>query len=147
MDDSDAEVYRKHKDDLVRYAAALVGPDSAEDVVATVVLRILARRTLADLDDARPYLFRAVLNEARTLVGRRRPAVVFESRNMQVDPQPEVLAAVQRLPVRQRAATFLVYWGDLSIEQTAHLMGTRPGTVKRYLHLARNTLRGVLDGS
>jgi RNA polymerase sigma factor (sigma-70 family) len=147
MGGSDSEIYREHKDDLVRYAAALVGADWAEDVVATVVMRVLARRSLADLDEARPYLFRAVLNEARTVIARRKPLVLFEAGDVVADPQPEVLEAVRNLPVRQRAATFLVYWGDLSISETAHLMGTRPGTVKRYLHLARNTMRGALDGS
>jgi RNA polymerase sigma-70 factor (ECF subfamily) len=62
-----------------------------------------------------------------------------------VDPQPEVLEAVLALPLGQRAATFLVYWADLSVAGTAELMGVRPGTVKRYLHLARAKLEGVLD--
>ncbi len=53
---------------------------------------------------------------------------------------------MMRLPLRQRTATFLAYWGDLSIAETSRLMGARPGSVKRYLHLARRSLKGVLDG-
>ena len=49
----DETIYRKNREDLVRYAAVLVGPTAAEDVVSTVVLRVLARRRLVDLDDAR----------------------------------------------------------------------------------------------
>lgn len=56
---SDETIYTKHKDDLIRYATALVGPSDAEDVLSTVVLRVLERRSLSDLDDARAYLFRA----------------------------------------------------------------------------------------
>jgi DNA-directed RNA polymerase specialized sigma24 family protein len=47
--------------------------------------------------------------------------------------------------MRQRAATFLTYWADLSVAETAERMGARSGTVKRYLHLARRKLKGVLD--
>jgi RNA polymerase sigma factor (sigma-70 family) len=143
----EAEIWLACKDDLVRYAAVLLGPRDAEDVVSTVVVRVLSARRLGDLDDARRYLFRAVLNECRTRAVRRREVDVFVDRPEPppADPQPEVLEAVMRLPVAQRAATFLVYWADLSVAETALLMGTRPGTVKRYLHLARTKLKGVLD--
>ena len=142
---SDAEIYRKHKDDLVRYSAAPVGPDRAEDVVATVVARVLARRSLSDLDEPRPYLFRAVLNEARSELRRKEPPILLPVHRAPDVPQPEVVAAVAALPVRQRAATFLVYWADMSVADAANHMGARTGTVKRYLHLARAHLREALD--
>jgi len=147
MDGTDSEIFRKHKDDLVRYAAALVGPDTAEDVVSAVVLRLLERKSLGDLDDARAYLFRAVLNQSRNVAGRRRHHVdlIDVPGPPTSEPTPEVISAVLGLPVRQRAATFLVYWADMSVDETARLMGARPGTVKRYLRLARRTLKGALD--
>lgn len=146
MDGSDSEIFRKHKDDLVRYAAALVGPDAAEDVVSAVVVRLLERRSLSDLDDARPYLFKAVLNQARNVAGRRRSVagLVDIEEPPLAEPRPEVFEAVLSLPLRQRAATFLIYWADMSIAEASELMGARPGTVKRYLHLARRSLKGVL---
>ncbi len=51
--DGDAEVYAKYRDDLLRYATGLVGAGRAEDVVSTVVLRTIRRRSLADLDNPR----------------------------------------------------------------------------------------------
>ncbi len=143
----DADLWVKYKDDLVRYAAVLIGPADAEDVVSTVVLRVLSRRRLGDLEDAGTYLFRAVLNECRTRGRRRRTALVITDLPAPPppEPRPEVFQAVLALPVAQRAATFLVYWADMSVAEAAHVMGTRPGTVKRYLHLARNKLRGALD--
>jgi RNA polymerase sigma-70 factor (ECF subfamily) len=45
----------------------------------------------------------------------------------------------------QRSATYFVYWADMSVAEAAAVMGVRPGTVKRYLHLARAKLEGVLD--
>jgi DNA-directed RNA polymerase specialized sigma24 family protein len=143
----EAEIWLACKDDLVRYAAVLLGPRDAEDVVSTVVVRVLGGRRLGDLEDARRYLFKSVLNECRTRAVRQREGfgLVDLPEPPPADPQPEVFEAVMSLPVAQRAATFLVYWADLSIGETARLMGTRPGTVKRYLHLARGKLKGVLD--
>jgi RNA polymerase sigma factor (sigma-70 family) len=143
----EAEIWLACKDDLVRYAAVLIGPGDAEDVVSTVVVRVLSGRRLGDLDDARRYLFKSVLNECRTRAARRREtlSLVDLPEPPPEDPRPEVLEAVLSLPVGQRAATYLVYWADLSIGEAARLMGTRPGTVKRYLHLARGKLKGALD--
>lgn len=146
MEETDSAIYRKIRGDLVRYAASLVGPSDAEDAVSAVVVRTLARRPLGDLDDARAYLFRAVLNEARSRARSKRRQARFPAVNeIQGEIRPEVLEAVAALPVRQRAATFLVYWADYSIAEAAHAMGARPGTVKRYLYRARQSLRGVLD--
>lgn len=144
----DEQIFRKNRDDLIRYAAVLVGPTAGEDVVSTVVLRVLARRRLGDLDDARAYLFRAVLNECKTRLSRTRtqPLGNVELTEPSVDePRPEVFEAVMGLPAQQRAATYLVYWAGMSTLEAAELMGLRPGTVSRYLHLARHTLKGVLD--
>lgn len=147
MNALDADIYEKHRDDLVRYATALVGPDEAADVVSTVVVRVLAKRSLADLREARPYLFRAVLNEARTHLRRRRPTwrLSNEAEGPALEIGDDVIQAVLDLPGRQRAATYLVYWEGLTVTEAAELMGAQPGTVKRYLHLARQHLRKALD--
>jgi len=143
----DETIYRKNRDDLIRYATVLVGPAGAEDVVSTVVLRILARRRLDDLDEPRAYLFRAVLNECKTRLSRRQTHLsITEAGGMPADePRSHIIQAVLDLPPQQRAATYLVYWAGMTVAETADLIGIRPGTAKRYLHLARRTLKGVLD--
>ena len=143
----DAAIWRKHKEELIRYATLLVGVDHAEDVLSTVVERILRRNgSLSALDDPRPYLFRAVLNESRGRIRRER--ILPWERDIIEDHiglRPDVAEAVGSLPERQRAAVYLTYWRDLPVSEVADLMGCRPGTVKRYLHLSRNRLRKVLE--
>jgi RNA polymerase sigma-70 factor (ECF subfamily) len=143
----DETIYRKNRDDLIRYTTVLVGPAEAEDVVSVVVLRVLAKRRLQDLEEPRAYLFRAVLNECKTRLSRRRAHLsITEVGGFPADnPQPHVIQAVLDLPPQQRAATYLVYWAGMTVAETADLMAIRPGTVKRYLHLARRNLKGVLD--
>lgn len=96
----DAAIWRKYKEELIRYATVLVGVDHAEDVLSTVVERVLRRKgSLAKLDDARPYLFRAVLNESRGRVRRQR--VIPWERDFVEDHigfRPDVAAAVGALP-------------------------------------------------
>ena len=146
---SDSLVYEGLKDDLVRYATALVGPDVAADVVSTVVLRVISKRPLTELKEPRPYLFRGVLNESRSVASRQRREVVTSTGEAEVvydepNERPEIIEAVLGLPVRQRAATYLVYWAGYTTAQAADLMGVGEGTVKRYLFLARTRLKGVL---
>ncbi len=61
---SDAEVYRKYADELIRFCAALVGPSGAEDLLATAVVKALAAPRWAEVENKRAYLYRVVLNEA-----------------------------------------------------------------------------------
>ncbi|GBE24528.1 MAG TPA: sigma-70 family RNA polymerase sigma factor [Actinobacteria bacterium] len=140
--DFDANIYNKHRDELVRYATALVGPDEAEDVLSTVLVKVLRRRSLASLDNPEAYLFRAVLNQSRSVWRQRqRPQLVRDERLEHApDPLPEVVDALRDLPPRQRAATYLVYFVDLSVSETAELMGCTQGSVKRHLFDARRRL-------
>jgi RNA polymerase sigma factor (sigma-70 family) len=47
-----------------------------------------------------------------------------------VDVRLEVVAALNRLPARQRATLVLRYWEQLSVDETATAMGCSTGTVK-----------------
>lgn len=147
MEADDETIYRKHSADLIRYAAVLVGPDRAEDVLSTVMVRILCRRSLSSLDEPRAYLFRSVLNESRGMLRQRRSLPIAPKKTTLVlsEPDWDVVQAVAELPARQRAAVFLRYWEDMSVVEVADLMGIRAGTIKRYLHLARRSLKGTLS--
>ena len=53
----------------------------------------------------------------------------------------ELLAAVECLPEEQRLAIACRYFLDLSEEETARVLGVRPGTVKSRLSRALERLR------
>jgi RNA polymerase sigma-70 factor (ECF subfamily) len=65
--------------------------------------------------------------------------------NVMVEVRPDVLAAVSRLSLKQRAAVFLVYWEDLTVAQTARRLGLSEGTVHRNLARAERRLGRLLD--
>ncbi len=146
--DKDEMIYNTLSGELVRYASALVGPDDGPDLLSVVVTRVLSRRRLADLENPRMYLFKAIGNEARSY--RRRHATRQVVALTAADPvgPPDfdtALDAVMDLPVQQRSATYLVYWLGYTPTEAANAMGCRPATVRRYLHLARTKLEAVLD--
>lgn len=148
---TDEEIYREHADDLVRFATGLVGPFDARDVVADACLAAFRSRTWQEVTNHRAYLYRSVLNLARShhrsTLRRRlrelRSAVPEEQAAVEVDI--DVLAAVDKLSVQQRAAVVLTYWGDLSPAEVSARLGISAGTVKQHLARARARLKELLD--
>lgn len=144
------EAYRRHREDLVRFAAVLVGSDDAQDVVASAVLRLLDRPP-TQVEKLRPFLYRAVANQARNhqrSEGRRRHreerVAPRESVAAPPEPYPEVREAIERLSVRQRAVVYLTYWEDLSEAAIADHLGIGAGSVRTHLARARRHLRRAL---
>jgi RNA polymerase sigma factor (sigma-70 family) len=149
--DAEEEVYRKYSGELVTFATGLVGPADAADVVADAVARVFASPKWPAVRDQRGYLFTSVLNEARmhhrsTMRRRAREARAAQPEGVvEPDVRPEVLEAVARLSLRQRAVVVLTYWHDLHERETAELLGISVGTVRRHLARAHEKLRGVID--
>jgi RNA polymerase sigma factor (sigma-70 family) len=151
VDEQDAEFLEKHADELTRFATGVVGPSEAPDVVAGAFLHCVVSRRWPTVSDRRAYLYRAVLNEAlatrRSLTRRRqrdRHAILAEPVS-DYAPSYEVLDAVRRLSVRQRAVVVLTYWQDLEPASVAGLLGISEGAVRRHLARARAHLREYLD--
>lgn len=147
---SDAAIYDSLRHELIGYATALVGPDDAPDLVSGAVLGTLrSNGSLSELRDPKPYLMRSILNEARMLhrSRSRRPVTALVPGSEPATSREHDLTVhlVMELPPRQRAATFLVYYQQYTPTEAAVLMGCRPGTVRRYLSLARDKLKEALD--
>ena len=155
MELADGDFYRKHAAEVLRLSSSLVGPADAEDVVVTAFLDVTRSRRWVDLTDEekRRYLYRAVVNQARSWARsnsrrQRREALwaATEIAGPEYTPRPEVWAAVSKLSPRQRASVFLVYWSDLTAEDAARTLGITSASVRRHLARARQSLRRTLDG-
>lgn len=148
-----ATLYAQHYLALVRLALHLVDDlESAEDVVQDV---FAALRTVPD--DPSRYLQRAVLNRARSALRRRRVARAFLTRTAppaEVEPadgdllraerRRAVLAAVDRLPRRQREVVVLRFYSDLGVGEIAELLDVSPGAVSSSLSRALDRLHAGL---
>ena len=148
---TDEEIYRKYADDLVRFATGLVGPFDAQDVVTDACLRSFRATAWPEVHNHRAYLYRSVLNHARS---HHRSTLRRRIREMKVaspgvswpyEVDLDVLAAVDRLSVQQRAAVVLTYWEDLTVAEVALRLHISEGAVRRHLARARARLRKFLD--
>jgi RNA polymerase sigma factor (sigma-70 family) len=154
--------YRTYRVELVQLAAYAVGDvDRGQEVVQDVFARLYRKPpTLRNADDQRRYLRSAVLNRcrsgvSRSMVGRRatdrlrdeRPPSVRSTEDAGVGAatRAEVLAAVRRLPRRQRDVVLLRYWLDLSEAEIAATLGVSAGTVKTSAHRAVAALAPLLE--
>ena len=146
-----AEAYEKYSDELVRFATGLVGPTDGPDLVATAMVNVLAMRSWESVETPRAYLYRTVLNEAkrrhrktmRRRAGEIRAAADLGASDLP-DVRPDVLEAVGKLSVRQRAVVYLAYWDDLRPVEIARRLGIGESTVHRHLERGQERLRRLL---
>lgn len=147
---TDEEAYRKYAEDLVRFAMGLVGRSEAADVVSEAMLRTFSSDSWHTVANQRAYLYRAVVNQASNCHRERQRRWTRELKaassetTSQPEYRPEVLAAVQRLSLRQRAVIVLAYWEQLTPSETASQLGISEGSVHRHLARARSKLRRAL---
>lgn len=147
----DIELYTRHSVELTRYAAALVGPSDAADVVSDAVTSLLRSGRLSSADSPLALLYRAVLAKAqshhRSMFTRRSRERRFAETVTVQDPElrPDVIEAVVSLSPRQRACVYLTHWEDLTQAQIAERLGISIGSVKSHMTRANARLREVLD--
>jgi RNA polymerase sigma-70 factor (sigma-E family) len=143
--DQVSTLYRVHGMDLVRIAAVMLGSRAgAEDAVQDAFCGLYRRwHQLADPDNALAYVRSAVMNRCRSELRRRarlqrradqdrRPLEAESPEQAAIlgEEHRDVLAALRRLPDRQRESLILRYFMDLSEPEIATAMGVSQGTVK-----------------
>ncbi|AUS78753.1 SigE family RNA polymerase sigma factor [Actinoalloteichus sp. AHMU CJ021] len=141
----------------VRATAYLLCGDwqRAEDLLQTAMLKVylawprLANRDLLD-GYTRRVLVRTFLDENRRL-WRRRERSTTEVPDNTVHPGDEaehrmiLRSVLATLPARQRAVLVLRYWNDLSVAETARVLGCSQGAVKSHVGRALARLRSQLS--
>lgn len=148
---SQEALYRDHATELVRFATVLVGPSDAPDAVSDAIVSLLRDDRLAEAENPRALMFRAVMAKARSMqrtqLRRRERERRVAERLIAYEPdlRPDVVEAVVGLSTQQRACVYLAYWEDLKPDDIAERLGIGTGTVKRYLSRARERLREVID--
>lgn len=157
-----AELYERTAPGAVRLAYLLTGDRSvAEDITQDAFIRVsghLAHLREGGAFDA--YLRRAVVNLAknhfrrraverafveRAFVERARPATASPSHEEPLVEREATIAALARLPQRQRAAIVLRYYEDLSEDAIAQILRCRNGTVRSLVTRGIQALRADIQ--
>jgi RNA polymerase sigma-70 factor (sigma-E family) len=151
------EIYIGHYNSLVRLALLLVRDvQTAEEVVQDAFEAMhLAWKRLHDQEKALSYLRQSVVNRSRSVLRHRKVVDLHQPKAAPDEPSAEhaamalfersaVIAALGRLPVRQREAVVLRYYADLSEADIAQAMGISKGAVKSHTARAMAALRSIL---
>jgi RNA polymerase sigma factor (sigma-70 family) len=152
-----AEFYRSARDECLRAVLVSVGDqDTAQETVDEAFARACASwRKVGRHPAPAAWVIRTALNVNISRWRRRRrevavadPSTVadrpstFEAGDSPVDPR--IMAALLRLPARQRQVVALRLFLDLDTDRTAEVLGVTPSAVKAHLARALKALRNHL---
>lgn len=144
--------YRANSDRVYRALAVSLGNDDlARDAADEAMARAYARwDRVRKLDSPAGWVYRVGLNWATSWwrkLRRQCPPIGDERHQAGDAPDPASLvarAALDRLPLAQRAVVVCRVLLDLSTTETANVLGIAEGTVKSRLARALTALRGSL---
>jgi DNA-directed RNA polymerase specialized sigma24 family protein len=147
-----AEWVAPHLPAMGHLAARLAGPSERDDIVQEALTRAWRKRSQFDPGRGSPrsWLLAIVADRARRTWWRRGTAGLASSAAFVEGPSEvgvDLERAVMKLPPRMRLAVECVYFVDLTIADTAAVMGVSEGTVKSTLSDARARLRVMLEVS
>jgi RNA polymerase sigma-70 factor, ECF subfamily len=146
-------LYEQHYRAVHAYAVRRTGaPDDASDAVAEVFTTAWRR---LDVVPAAPADLLWLYGVARRVLAtqhrsaRRWHRLVARLEAQPPEPEPpepddRLLAALRRLPEREREALMLVLWEDLSHAEAAQVLGCSANAVAIRVHRAKTRLRAAL---
>jgi RNA polymerase sigma factor (sigma-70 family) len=151
-----ADFYRESRDNCLRAVLVSVGDqDTAQDLVAEAFARAFASwRTVSGHPAPAAWVVRTALNAHISRWRRRRREIPLADPGTIADlaaadgaggpVDPRIMAALTRLPARQRQVVALRLFLDLDTGRTAEVLGIAPGTVTAHLARAVAALRDDL---
>ena len=148
-----SRLFEAHYVDTVRLAFYLTGSwPVAEDLAQEAFVRLWRRwGGLRDHHAALGYLRTTVVNLSRSALRRRllelRHQHAISQEDHEVDPvaRLDITRALAGLPAGKRACVVLRHLVDLSVEETAAVLGISTGSVKSQTHKGLRLLEAALS--
>lgn len=146
-------LYETHFAQLTAQIYAYLGDGTeAQDLVQEAFLRAWQRwNTISGYDDPISWVRRVAWNLAASRHRRNTVRRRFLMKSKPPEPAPganpdhvALVKALSQIPAKQRRAVVMHYLADMPIADIATATGARPGTVKSWLHRARNELAALL---
>jgi RNA polymerase sigma-70 factor (ECF subfamily) len=139
-----------YQDKVFRLCYAMLGDRAqAEDAAQESFLRIWKSLDRYRGESALgTWIFSIARNVCLTSISRRRPSAPIEeaerARPEAPDRQRDIVRMVGQLPDNYRQVVMLFYMEDRSYDEVARLLDMPLGTVKTYLHRARQQLATMI---
>jgi RNA polymerase sigma-70 factor (sigma-E family) len=150
------ELYQRHAPAAIRLAYFLTGDrELAQDLVQDAFVRVAGRfRHLRVPDAFDAYLRRTIVNLftshlrrlrlERAELRRERSLTSVEHRDPDPAERDAMWRALQRLPIRQRAAVVLRFYEDLPERDAAEVLGCSASALNGLVARAMSTLRNEI---
>jgi RNA polymerase sigma-70 factor (ECF subfamily) len=138
-------LYRRDADRLWRALYAFAGDaEVASDALAEAYAQLIGRGSA--VNDPAAWTWRAAFRICAGALKDRRTAPTLAPATDHTDryADPDLLAALARLPAGQRAAVILFYYADLPVGEIAHRLGSNGIAVRANLSRGRRRLRELL---
>jgi RNA polymerase sigma-70 factor, ECF subfamily len=138
-------LYRRDADRLWRALYAFAGDaEVASDAVAEAYAQLIGRGSA--VNDPAAWTWRAAFRICAGALKDRRTASTVIPATDHTDryADPDLLAALARLPEGQRAAVILFYYADLPVGEIARRLGSNGIAVRANLSRGRRRLRVLL---
>ena len=128
--------------------------EDAQDVVQDTFLRLLTQvkkgKTFREEEHLKAWLLTVATNRGKSILTMawNRKTEGMEVLNDMAAPEQKTDYAyeyVMRLPEKYRVAINLFYYEQLTTEQIAEIMKTKPATVRSYLHRGREKLKNMME--
>jgi len=156
-EESIEHLFELYADDVYRFARySLQNTADAKDVVQEVFLRAFrAWDSFRQDSNPKTWIFHIARNYIYDLLRKKRTEATFQQTHqpdlsdvsVSLDTLVELEDAVEQLPPAYRQVFTLRCIQDLTVEETASILGWSQGKIKTTLHRAIKKLRTLLDDS
>ncbi len=153
-----AEIYGRYHQDLYRFCLTMVGnPHDAHDTLQNTMVKVLRSLPGEEREiHLKPWLYRIARNESIETLRKRRESTELEANEPSAvgvaeaaearDRLRTLLADLEQLPERQRAALVMRELSGLDFDQIGAAFGTSPAVARQTLYEARLGLRQLESG-
>ena len=149
------QVVRTYADMVYRIAFRYTGSRTdADDVFSETFLAYFCKkRTFESEEHRKAWLIRVTINCAKDLLSQRmpyaelNPEITTDDKNtVAAEIRIDLKQAIEQLSPEYREVICLFYLEQLSVRETAEVLGRKESTVKVQLSRAREKLRVLMDG-
>lgn len=145
------QVIEKYSDMVYRIALTRCGNiENAEDIFQEVFIKFSEKLPIFENSEhEKAWFIRVTINLTKNLNNsswNKKVITLNENITFASKEESDVFSIVCELPQNYRTVIYLLYYEGYKVKEIAKLMKKREGTIKTWLHRAREILKTKLEG-